>query len=434
MSAGNSIARDGSEVDQQAQPIGFQMPPELASRYELRVIDGADGEQRLGLFRPADRDKPSIEITNDRIVARSEDPETVAALVKIAQHSGWERIAVDGSPEFRQAVWEAATREGLTVSGYEPSFAEQSRVEEGRKAAAERRERNTREQAPPAGRDDTGDATTPARSAVAVPDRADRGETMDNDGQGLSEGDRRLLLTLSRHTEDRKGLYENFRPGTDAFDWEVQLERIDANREALKVALERALESPSLVEAFERSGYEADSLRQSGRGGEWDGEVANAIYLVRSGLHRDTLGRQPEAAFILAGEIDADREGRAVTESTSLGRERPVERTAVGDDPERHAAAERRRESEDLAELFLHGGAQHVAAEPRLANALHAQAVMEQHVGEVFGGDANGQASANLEARQMISDALRRGLDVSVREPTPVRQMEPVHSRPDLER
>jgi hypothetical protein len=33
----------------------------------------------------------------------------------------------------------------------------------------------------------------------------------------------------------------------------------------------------------------------------------------------------------------------------------------------------------------------------------------------------------------MISDVLRRGLDVSVREPTPVRQIEPVHT-PEMER
>ena len=431
MSADNSIARGGREVDPQAEPVGFQMPPELASRYELRVIDGADGEQRLGLFRPTDRDNPSIEISDDRIVARSEDPETVAALVKIAEASGWERIAVDGSPEFRRSVWEAATREGLVVSGYEPNFAEQARVEETRKATAARRERETGEQAPPAERVEAGNATSPARSTAAAPEQADQVQSLDGDGQGLSDGDRRLLLTLSRHTEDRKGLYENLRPDMDAFDRDVHFERLDLNREALNIALDRALESPTLVEAFERSGYEPDALRQSGNGGQW--EVADAIYLVRSGLHRDTLAQQAEPA-VLVDEIAADREDRAVAESITLGQARPAERESVREDPERHAAAERRRESEELAELFLHGNAGTVAAEPRLAQAMQAQVAMEQHIGEVFSGDANRTATANLESRQMISDALRRGLDVAVREPTPVRQIEPVHARPDLER
>ena len=265
MSADNSIARAGGDVEQPAEAAGFAMPPALASRYELRVIDGADGQQRLGLFRPQDRENPSIDITNDRIVARSEDPETVAALVTIAKSSGWERIAVDGSPEFRQAVWEAATREGLAVGGYEPSFAEQARVEDARRSAIEREAR-----------------------AIAEPTTSDRGRS---------------------------------------------------------------------------------------------------------------AGREP-----------------------------------VGDDPERRAANEQAREGEELAKLFLEGSADRIAAEPRLAQAMQAQATMEQHIGEVFGSDIDGRASANLESRQMISDALRRGLEVAVREPTPTRQLEPVHARPDLER
>jgi hypothetical protein len=94
----------------------------------------------------------------------------------------------------------------------------------------------------------------------------------------------------------------------------------------------------------------------------------------------------------------------------------------------------RRRESEELAELFLQGTEGSAGTDPRLAGATQAQRVMEQHIGEVFEGDAMSMASAKLESRHMISDALRRGLDVSVREPTPVRQIEPIQTRSDLER
>lgn len=271
MNADNSVAPGRLDLDQRAEPIGFQMPPSLAARYELRVIDGADGGQRVGLFRPIDRDDPSIEIANDRIVARGEDRETIDALVEIARHNGWERIAVDGSPEFRRAVWEAATRDGLAVSGYEPSFAEQARADETRRASAEQRER-----------------------------AADR-----EDGASAKQG-------------------------------------------------------------------------------------------------------------------VSDRDG-------------PVSRAPAADEQEGRLAAER-RDSEQLAELFLGGSAERVAAEPRLGRAIQAQAAMEQHIGEVFNGDATGHASAALQSRQMISDALRRGLDVAVREPAPVRQIEPAHARPDLER
>lgn len=59
---------------------------------------------------------------------------------------------------------------------------------------------------------------------------------------------------------------------------------------------------------------------------------------------------------------------------------------------------------------------------------------MDQHLGAAFDGDAERMTSASLESRHMISDVLRRGLDVSVREPTPVRQVEPIRPTHDLER
>ena len=432
MSADNSVAYGGSEVDQPPGRSGFEIPPELATRYEVRAVETAGGEQRLGLFRPVDRDIPAIEITNDRMIARSEDAETVASLVKIAQHNGWDRIDVAGSSEFRKAVWTAATREGLAVSGYEPSFAEQERIAKVRQDAAPRRERESVEQPLPAAQPDAGDAPRLARSSDAGQGQPTSDRPVDGAAPDLSDGDRRLLLTLSRHTEDRKALVEGLGTNLDTFQREVQYERIDANREALGGALERVLDSPTLVNAFERSGYEPDALRQMGKGGEWDGEVADAIYLVRSNLHRDTLSKGTAGVAALVDEIESVREERAVATPTRA--EELVEREPVRRGQERDGAAGGPAESEDLANLFLNGAAESLAAEPRLATALQAQTAMEQHIGEVFEGDPNRMASANLESRQLISDALRRGLDVSVREPTPIRQIEPVQMRPDLER
>jgi hypothetical protein len=251
----------------------------------------------------------------------------------------------------------------------------------------------------------------------------------------LSDGDRRLLLTLSRHTEDRKAVSEALDPSLDVFQGEVQLERINANREALDQALERALESPTLVNAFERAGYQPDVLRQMGNGGDWDGEVADAIFRVRSGLNRSAVTRDSGATAALIDELDAEREDRSV-EATAVSRDIEIgsaaQRTPAG--RLREETAERLQESEELAELFLHGAAERVATDPRLVNALQAQSAMEQHIGEVFDGDTSRMASASLESRQMISDVLRRGLDVSVREPSPVRQREPVQIHPELER
>lgn len=430
MSAANSIARGGREPAVQVEPIGLDIPPELRSHYEVRLVEVAGGEPRIGLFRPGDRETPAIEITADRIVARREDAETVESLVQIAQHNGWDRIDVDGSPDFRRAVWTAASREGLKVSGYEPSFAEQERLTSARRDDAARGEHRTAEQVPTPSRVDS-EAAIPARpNEAARPEQ----EQPASANVALSETDSRLLLKVSALTADRTSLYEALRGNMAPLQREVQYERIDENRGALTGALERALESSTVVDAFKRAGYEPDALREMGRGGEWDSEVADAIYLARSGLRRDALTREAGARTILVDQADAARDSRAATETIVRDQRRPGPEPAATRAAQTREATGSRPEGEELAELFLHGAAEKVAADPRLAGALQAQSAMEQHIGEVFDGDAVRMSSASIESRQMISDVLRRGLDVSVREPTPVRQIEPIHVLPDLER
>lgn len=436
MSVDNSIARGRREADSQTSPSGFEVPPELAARYEVRIIEATGGsEQRLGLFRAGDRERPAIEITDNRIVARLEDAETVASLVKIAQHNGWDRIDVEGSPDFRQAVWSAATREGLTVSGYEPSFAEAERAETLRRDAAARRERDTAGKVPPAPGVLGNDVVRPTPGTEAGrPNPVAQAPSTGTNELELSDGDRRLLLTLSRHNEDRKALFAAAGETRDAFQRDVAAERMALNRDALDNALERALESPTLVKAFERSGYEPYALREMGKADAWDSEVADAVYLVRSGLDRSVLVQETGAVGSLADKIAEVRQGPSAAEQIIVAPEFSTDVHGARSQGAQIAAPDRRHDGDDLAELFLHGGAERIAAEPRLANALQAQTAMERHIGEVFDGDAGQMASANLESRHMISDVLRRGLDVAVREPTPVRQIEPMQVQPDLER
>jgi hypothetical protein len=454
VSTENTASRGGRNVEATVeQPSTFQLPPDLASQYQVRVIEPSDGsERRVGMFLPKDRDIPSIEIggNGDRIVARNEDPETIAALVKIATHNGWEGIDVEGSPEFRKVVWAAGSREGLTVRGYDPEFGEQVRMEELRRSDAARRDRGAPD-APTPVPEQAAPAPTPEQSALkpgtefgkatvaAGPVDADRVADPQNRATAsniveLSDGDRRLLLTLSSFTQDRKALSQNVREGMDPMEREFQYERLDLNREALNGALERALGSSTLVSAFSKSGYEPDDLRQMGRDGAWENEVADAIYLVRSGRNRHEVAKDG-SAVTAADELVADREDRRAAESTRAPEREPASEPQIVREERQHdAAAERRHESEELAELFLHGAAERISAEPRLASALAAQATMEKHLSQAFDGDASHVMVASLESRQMISDVLRRGLDVSVREPTPVRQIDPPHRTPDLER
>ena len=442
MSADNSVARGGLDAQTQAEQAAFQIPPELATRYRVRIIEASDGsERRVGMFLPTDRENPSIEIAGDRIIARNEDPDTVSALVTIAKHNGWAGIDVEGSPEFRQAVWTAASREGLTVRGYEPSFDEQARMEELRRADAARRDREVAEKPAPTVEPVAPTAAVVATEATVLAPSADAERNgapqplPSGSSTELSDADKRLLLTVSVHTQDRKALYAAVSEDMDPLRREVQAERIDLNRDALNGALERALESPTLVSAFSRSGYEPDGLRQMVRDGAWDGEVADAIYIVRSGLNRHEVAREAGANVPLGDALAATPEDRLAGEATAAPERQPEQEPhIVRKERLNEAAPERRHENDELAELFLHGGAERIAAEPRLANALQAQAAMDQHLGAAFDGDADRMTSASLESRHMISDVLRRGLDVSVREPTPVRQVEPIRPTHDLER
>jgi hypothetical protein len=442
MSADNSVARGALDAQTQAEQAAFQIPPELATRYQVRIVEPSDGsERRVGMFLPTDRENPSIEIAGDRIIARNEDPDTVSALVTIAKHNGWAGIDVEGSPEFRQAVWTAASREGLTVRGYEPSFDEQARMEELRRADAARRDREVAEKPAPTVEPVAPTAAVGATEATVLAPSADAERNgapqplPSGSSTELSDADKRLLLTVSVHTQDRKALYAAVSEDMDPLRREVQAERIDLNRDALNGALERALESPTLVSAFSRSGYEPDGLRQMARDGAWDGEVADAIYIVRSGRNRHEVAREAGANVPLGGALATTPEDRRAGEATVAPERQPEpEPPIVREERLNEAAAERRHENDELADLFLHGGAERIAAEPRLANALQAQAAMEQHLGAAFDGEANRMTSASLESRHMISDVLRRGLDVSVREPAPVRQVEPIRPTHDLER
>lgn len=335
MSETNSIAPTNEENAQAQERRGaFDIPEGLANRYQVRIIEGpSEGERRIGMFINGDNASPALEIANERIMARREDRETIASLVQIARHNGWEKIDVEGSPEFRKGVWEAASREGLTVNGYEPSFVERERMEILRREEAERREREAARQ---------------------------RGED-----KAASAVEAVVEVEITSPVEDR-------------------------------ATIERAFERS--IRALEQAGDPRAVMMR---------ETASTLVEEIYGERTDQTAIRPTPPQPQPHDADANRSGSA--------------------------AEPRRPEHEVLADLFLNGSAETIAADPRLARAREAQEVMELHIAEVFPGDPNGQAAANLESRQMISDVLRRGLDVSVREPTPVRQIEPVQP-PELER
>ncbi|WP_433948431.1 LPD7 domain-containing protein [Brevundimonas diminuta] len=47
-------------------------------------------------------------------------PDTIADMLKVAQHRGWNRLKVEGAESFRREVWVQARAMGLEVHGYRP--------------------------------------------------------------------------------------------------------------------------------------------------------------------------------------------------------------------------------------------------------------------------------------------------------------------------
>lgn len=380
MSADNTIAPSGRERETPEADVGtvVRIPEDVAARYQVRAIEPAQGSHaRIGLFAPGDATNPAIEISGERIVARKEDPETVATLVKLAEHNRWDKIDVEGSAEFRKAVWAAGTRAGLTVNGYEPNFAELEQVEVQRREDTLRRERETARQSTAEQREHTSEnVERTVEVAEAAMDAARAGPP---DDRPRADAEPRLPKRTSATT-----LAQASNPVED------------------RAVMEHML--TSTIRALEASGD------------------------PRAAAMRET-------ASALVDQIYGERGERTVSGPAPSGKRRPqVEPEALAARAEQERRADRPRDrGEQLAELFLNGTAEAQAAEPRLINALRAQATMELNIGELYKDNPSQIAAANLESRALISDVLRRGLDVSVREPTPVRQIEPAHS-PEMER
>lgn len=66
-------------------------------------------------------------------------PDTVAAMVRIAQHRGWSRIRVSGDEAFRREVWVQARTLGLEVAGHRPTERDRQAANEGPEPIARRR-------------------------------------------------------------------------------------------------------------------------------------------------------------------------------------------------------------------------------------------------------------------------------------------------------
>lgn len=97
----------------------------------------------------------------ESLISQSENPMVVRALVDIAVARQWQSLAVSGTSQFRQAVWNQAMERGIDVRGYSPESSEKARMQ----GVALRSEANERE----ADRPVAADSVTTALVAAAPP-------------------------------------------------------------------------------------------------------------------------------------------------------------------------------------------------------------------------------------------------------------------------
>ncbi|MET3835208.1 hypothetical protein ABIB58_000527 [Brevundimonas sp. UYEF29] len=93
------------------------VPQTLLDRYLIERDLRGRPERFYRDHRTAD---PAFRDAGRRLSADRTYPDTVADMLKVAQHRGWSRLKVEGEEGFRREVWVQARAMGLEVQGYRP--------------------------------------------------------------------------------------------------------------------------------------------------------------------------------------------------------------------------------------------------------------------------------------------------------------------------
>lgn len=93
------------------------VPPSLMDRY-LIERDLRGRPERF--YRDHRTPDPAFRDAGRRLSADRAYPDTVADMLKVAQHRGWSRLKVEGEEAFRREVWVQARAMGIQVQGYRP--------------------------------------------------------------------------------------------------------------------------------------------------------------------------------------------------------------------------------------------------------------------------------------------------------------------------
>jgi len=116
-------------------PPANQITPDRARRGEAKTRSTAKGDLPQAIldrylierdlrgrperfYRDHRTPDPAFRDQGRRLTTDRPYPDTIADMLRVAQHRGWTRLKVDGNDTFRREVWIQARAMGLEVKGY----------------------------------------------------------------------------------------------------------------------------------------------------------------------------------------------------------------------------------------------------------------------------------------------------------------------------
>lgn len=126
-----------SHLNQETTASANQITPDRAGRGEAKPRSTAKGDLPQTIldrylierdlrgrperfYRDHRTPDPAFRDQGRRLTTDRPYPDTIADMLKVAQHRNWTRLKVDGDDTFRREVWIQARAMGLEIKGYRP--------------------------------------------------------------------------------------------------------------------------------------------------------------------------------------------------------------------------------------------------------------------------------------------------------------------------
>lgn len=132
---GNTVAPSPQKATSGRSTVKGAVPASLLDRYLIERDRQGRPERYYRDHRAVD---PMFRDEGRRLVTRQTYPDTIADMMKIAQHRGWTHVRVAGDEAFRREAWIQARNLGIEVRGYKPRDRDRQAAGDRRSAAPSR--------------------------------------------------------------------------------------------------------------------------------------------------------------------------------------------------------------------------------------------------------------------------------------------------------